>query len=217
MLKESPPTTLNLFSDSCSGQNKNQFTMITLLYYINHRTTIFKQINHIFPVRGHSYMPPDRVFGRIEQVLRKKESIISPSQYYEIFKRFCTVKVYGQDFSIYDYKSVVKTKFDFESTEQKIYTYTKGEKTVGVSKTYGGIPTKIEVVKRNSNHGTLFNKLVQLPKTNHVKLPKQNDVKNLLKYFTIPEGSTEFYEDIFKNSENVENEELENVYDEDND
>lgn len=146
MLKESPPTILNLFSDSCSGQNKNQFTMITLLYYINHRTTIFKQINHIFPVRGHSYMPPDRVFGRIEQVLRKKESIISPSQYYEIFKRFCTVKVYGKDFSIYDYKSVVKnlvkTKFDFKSTEQKIYTYTKGEKTV--SKTYGGIPTKIE-------------------------------------------------------------------------
>jgi len=32
---ESPPTTLNLFSDSCSGQNKNQFTMVTLLHYIN--------------------------------------------------------------------------------------------------------------------------------------------------------------------------------------
>ena len=31
---ESPPTTLNLFSDSCSGQNKNQFTMVTLLNYI---------------------------------------------------------------------------------------------------------------------------------------------------------------------------------------
>jgi len=77
--------------------------------------------------------------------------------------------VYGQDFSIYDYKSVVKnlviTKFDFKSTERKIYTYTKGEKSVGVSKTYGGIPTKIEVVKRKSNLATLFNNLVQLPKT----------------------------------------------------
>jgi len=51
---------------------------------------------------------------------------------------------------------------------------------------------------------------VQLPKTNHVKLPKQN----LLKYFTIPE---EFYEDIFKNSKDVRNEDLENVNDEDND
>lgn len=75
-LQEIPPTTLNLFSDSCSGQNKNQFTIVTLIYYINHKTTIFKEIKHIFPVRGHSYMPPDRVFGRIEQVLRKK------NQYY---------------------------------------------------------------------------------------------------------------------------------------
>jgi len=98
-----------------------------------------------------------------------------------------------------------------------MYKYIKGETTVGVSKTYGGIPKKIEVVKRNSNIGTLFNNLVQLPKTNHVKLPKQNDVKNLLKYFTIPEDSTQFYEDIFKNSEDVGNEDLEIVYDEDND
>lgn len=73
------------------------------------------------------------------------------------------------------------------------------------------------MVNINSNLGTLFNTLVQLPKTNHVKLPKQNYVKNFIKYFTIPEDSTQFYEDIFKNSENVENEELENVYDEDND
>lgn len=160
-------------------------------YYINHKTTIFKEIKHIFPVRGHCYMPPDRVFGRIKQVLRKKESILSPSQYHDIFKQFCSVKVYGKDFTMCDYKyaakKIVKTKTDFKSTEQKIYTYTKGERTVGISKTYGGIPTKIEVIKRNKSLSTFYTNLVQLPKTNHVKIPKQNDVKNLLKYFAIPE------------------------------
>lgn len=65
--------------------------MITLLYYINYKAIVFTQINHIFPVRGHSYMPPDRVLGRIEQVLRKKETILSLNQYFEIFKNFCTV------------------------------------------------------------------------------------------------------------------------------
>lgn len=70
------------------------------------------------------------------------------------------------------------------------------------------------MIKRNSNLDTLFNKLLQLPKTNHVKLSKRNDVKNLLKYFTIPGDFTQFYEDIFKNSEDVVNEELENEYDE---
>lgn len=60
------PETLNLFSDSCSAQNKNKYMITTLLYYINYKSSVFKTINHTFPVRGHSYMPPDRIFGRIE-------------------------------------------------------------------------------------------------------------------------------------------------------
>jgi len=54
-------------------------------------------------------MPPDRVFGRIEQVLRKKETILSQNQYFEIFKNFYTVNAYDKDFKIYDIKSAVKT------------------------------------------------------------------------------------------------------------
>lgn len=68
---EIPQTTLlNLFSDSCSGQSKNQYTRATLLYYLNCKASFLKQINHIFPVRGHSYMSPDHVFGRSEQALK---------------------------------------------------------------------------------------------------------------------------------------------------
>jgi len=214
-----PPTILNLFSDSCSGQNKNQFTMATLLFYINCKATIFTKINHIFPVRGHSYMPPDRIFGRIEQVLRKKENIISPKQYVDIFKKFCTVKEYNKDFFIYDYKSavkkVVKTKSEFKSTEQKIYTYVKGQQTVGISKTYSGIPEKVEVLKRKCNIASMFD-LTLLPQTNHVKLPKQTDVKNLLKFFEIPDDAKQFYEDIFKNTSEESINEVP-LYDEDDD
>lgn len=35
--QENHPTIINLFSDSCSAQNKNQFVMITLLYFVNHK------------------------------------------------------------------------------------------------------------------------------------------------------------------------------------
>jgi len=126
---ESPPTTLNLFSDSCSGQNKNKFTMVTLLHYINFEATIFKKINHFFPTRSHSYMPPDRVFGQIEQTLRKKENIVSPKQYHEVFEKLSYVKVYNKDFLFYDYKpavkKLVKSKTDFKSTQQKILKVTK--------------------------------------------------------------------------------------------
>jgi len=42
--------------------------------------------------------------------------------------------------------------------------------------------------------------LTLLPQTNHVKLPKQTDVKKLLKFFQIPDDAKQFYEDIFKNT-----------------
>lgn len=218
---ESPPTTLNLFSDSCSGQNKNQFTMVTLLHYINFKATIFKKINHFFPTRGHSYMPPDRVFGQIEQILRKKENIVSPKQYHEVFEKLCSVKVYNKDFLFYDYKTavkkLVKSKTDFKSTQQKIFTYTKGDQTVGISTTYSGLPFKIGVIKRNSDLSTLTQHLIELPKTNHVKVLKQKDVKNLLKFFTIPDDAKTFYFDIFKESFESNVEDILDEYNEDED
>jgi len=41
---ENPPTKLNLFSDSCLAQNKNQFMMAALLHYINYKTVHFTAI-----------------------------------------------------------------------------------------------------------------------------------------------------------------------------
>jgi len=197
---KSVPTTLNLFSDSCSAQNKNQYTMMTLLHYINYKSKVFKNINHIFPVRGHSYMPPDRVFGRIEKELNKKETIISPQEYYTVFEKYATVNIYNKDFNVFDYKTSIKTlvksKNDFKSTEQKVFTYVKGEHTVGISKTYGGLLDKIEVVKRNAKLLSMTDNLIQLPKTNHIKLPKQKDVKNLMRFFEVPQHAKQFYENI---------------------
>jgi len=103
--KETIPE-LNLFSDSCSTQNKHQFVVATLLYYINYNNTIFNKINHIFPVRGHSYMPPDQVFGRIEKCLRKKENMVSPTEYYTVFEKCTKVHIFNKDFFMYDFNKV---------------------------------------------------------------------------------------------------------------
>lgn len=108
--EDSPPKILNLFSDSCSSQNKNQFTIATLLYYINCIQTVFDKINHIFPVRGHSYMPPDQVFGRIEKCLRKKEIIVSPTEYHDTFRQFTKVHILNKDFFMYDFKKYYESK-----------------------------------------------------------------------------------------------------------
>jgi len=107
--QENPHTiVVNLFSDSCSGQNKNQFVMIALLHCINYKTKMIKEINHYFPIHCHSYMPPDQVFGRIEKLIRQRKTIISPAEYYEIYKQYTTVKFYENCFTVLDYKSITK-------------------------------------------------------------------------------------------------------------
>lgn len=183
------PKILKLFSDSCSAQNKNQFVMTLLLYFINYKSTIFSTIKHIFPVRGHSYMSPDQVFRRIEQKLRKIENIYSPKTYHDLFRESCTMWENGKDFEMLDFKTLVKnvdkSNLGFKSTEQKIFTYTKGDKLVGISSSYEATPIRIQVLKRGANLERL-NEVLKLPQCNHVKGPKQNDIRKFNEIFYNP-------------------------------
>lgn len=171
------PETLNLFSNSCSAQNKNKYMITTLLYYIKYKSSIFNKIYHIFPVRGHSYIPPDRIFGRIEQKLRKKENIVSPSQYYDVFKEETSVHVYGKDFLMYNFKNATtkqtKSVLDFKTTEQKVFSYVKGLHTVGIIPSYTDTPVRVDILKRNSNLKLFEDNLEVLPKISHVKPAKK--------------------------------------------
>lgn len=79
--------------------------MIALLHFINYKTKIINEINHYFPVPGHSYMPPDQVFGQIEKQLRQMEIIVSPDEYHKVFKKFTTLTFFDLDYSVVDFKS----------------------------------------------------------------------------------------------------------------
>ena len=129
-------------------------------------------------------MPPDQGFGRIEQELNKIETIISKSEYYKIFKKHTTVNVYGKDFNVYDYISAAKKiikQNQFKMTEQKRFQYLKGKNTVGISKTYyEGEVTRVGVIKRFTNLQNI-GEVDILPKQNHVKLAKKEDVPNQIK------------------------------------
>lgn len=61
---------LRLFSDGCIAQNKNNIVVRTLLHFLRNKPDL--EIVFITPVRGHSYLPADRIFGRVEKLLRKK-------------------------------------------------------------------------------------------------------------------------------------------------
>ncbi|CAG5008437.1 unnamed protein product [Parnassius apollo] len=66
----------------------------------------------VFPVTGHSFMPPDRVFGNIEKSIRKMEIITSPEVHVDVISQHSTVTKL-RDIPVLDWKtsihSIVKT------------------------------------------------------------------------------------------------------------
>ena len=55
---------VELFCDSCAGQNKN-YTLIRFMDFLIHETKRFDFIKVLYPERGHSYMECDKDMGLI--------------------------------------------------------------------------------------------------------------------------------------------------------
>lgn len=57
-----------------------------------------KEIHFHFPVLGHYFMHPDRVFGRIEKVIKKKKSAFAePNEYIKILSKFGKIFNLGEE------------------------------------------------------------------------------------------------------------------------
>ena len=100
-------TELRLFSDSCYGQNNNMNVLSMLMAFRKQQCPHLK-ITYVFPVRGHSFLPADRVFGRIEQGIRKQATILLPEENISILSREGSVHRYLQDWQSFDFKSAAK-------------------------------------------------------------------------------------------------------------
>lgn len=99
--------TLRLFCDGCGGQNKNTHIVHALYYWLRFKSP--PQLENViitYPVRGHSFLPADRVFGRVEKLLRKTSTIISKEEYERLYSQVGTVKALGRDWKIFDIKGL---------------------------------------------------------------------------------------------------------------
>lgn len=100
--------TIRLMSDSCGGQNKNQTMLGMLCYWLTQEAPVnVKRVKIFYPMVGHSFLPPDRIFGRIEKVLRSKVTITSPSEYNEVFEDHRIVLQLGVDVNNLCWKDAV--------------------------------------------------------------------------------------------------------------
>lgn len=189
---------VRLFSDSAASQNKNSTVLGALCGYMQ-ATSRWEKVEHIFPVRGHSFMPPDRVFGRVEKILRKKEIITSPLEYNDILLQHGMVAKCEIDWQVKDYKSLAKSHLKavlpFKISQQKVITYNKRTSGVNVSvqALYGWGETSCVVLKKGHKFLHYLQCAEIIAPENKVSSEKASDVEKLLKFFTVPEDAQEFY------------------------
>ncbi|KAK5648038.1 hypothetical protein RI129_002930 [Pyrocoelia pectoralis] len=111
---------IRVFCDGCGGQNKNSHVLHMFMYWLYHHSPqSVDGIQLIFPVRGHSYLPADRIFGRIEKELRRHERIIFPEDYVKFYSKVGSVREAGKDWDVYNLKSLLNTFKKFQGISDK--------------------------------------------------------------------------------------------------
>lgn len=66
------------------------------------KTKTLKNAFLIVPVPGHSYLPPDPVFGRIKGKVRREEYIVDPEKHFEIFREDGQLVKLGSEVTVND-------------------------------------------------------------------------------------------------------------------
>ncbi|KAI4465815.1 hypothetical protein MML48_3g00010366 [Holotrichia oblita] len=90
---------LRLIRDGCGLQNKTR-TMVGVLNYwlLYEAPPNIELVEMVFPVVGHSYIPPDHVFGQIEKRYKKVPEVVHPEEYIDIIKEFDKLYKIGNDY-----------------------------------------------------------------------------------------------------------------------
>lgn len=206
---------LRLFSDGCGGQNKNSHIVHMLMVWLHTKSPAnIKSITMFFPVRGHSYMPADRVFGRVEKLIRSHCVIKSPEGYYKLYRQVGTVKILGRDWILLDIKhalNVLKKIVGISEAKRIIIRKSANKRNVVV---------KTEMFYTNDSQTQFFTLLKKGKNLNNISFPvlalrhkiKEKKVQSLKKLLQ-EMASTQWAEDpelewlvtVFEQNEHNEN------------
>lgn len=222
---------LRLFCDGCGGQNKNAHIVHILALWLRTEApaSVTDLILH-FPVRGHSYLPADRVFGRAEKILKKHNVIITPKEYNRFYNQVGQVRKLGVDYQLYDIKNLLETYNKIVGIKdlKRIFLKKFNSKNGVTVKLKGSAFFKfddnepfVSIVKRGRNEKRCS--LNILPLGNRISSEKKNNVKTLLaKQFNYDDVQWEnlpeliFYKNILfeeapHGEEDVQNDEVEDT------
>lgn len=147
---------LNIFCDSCSGQNKN-FTMFRFLHHLVHVEKKLQSVMVTFPVRGHSYLESDKNIGLIKTATRTEV----PEDWLEVIKdarqKPMPFKVVNVDRTFFrSWTSHLNTayakKSTFLSRPIKELKITNSDTKIYFRSTYNGVWERASIAGRNKQN-----------------------------------------------------------------
>lgn len=211
---------VELFCDSCAGQNKN-YTVIRFLHLLIHKVGRFESVHITFPVRGHSYMECDKNMGNIKQNVRIelpvewnehiRASRVKPSPFVVVE---CEPHLFNNWGSYLGRFYKKKCPFPTRSISELKITK-ENTRTVQLRKTYGG-PWESYIIKDiidkrsipledDSGPGVLYSGCIPVPQA------KYNDLQ-VLKRFCSP-SAQEFFTNLPSSAaSNVNQNDEDNVF-----
>nr|CAD7201393.1 unnamed protein product [Timema douglasi] len=100
--------TVKLVADGCGGQNKNKIMIGMLRKFLSQDApSSAKEIKVIFPVVGHSFIPPDRIFGHIKSEVKKHSTLLTDKDYINIIGSHATIIRLRKDCPVLEWKEAV--------------------------------------------------------------------------------------------------------------
>ncbi|XP_069676001.1 uncharacterized protein [Periplaneta americana] len=184
-------TSVRIFSDGCGGQNKNT-TMLGMVihWFLSEAPENIKKIEIWFPIVGHSFIPPDRVFGNLERQFQSLSVIENSSGYIGIIEKFATIISLGKDCPVHDWKGyadqVMKKPgnwhFQFQKSKKLIITKSVSKRTCLVQgepfyNFESGEPKSLNKKGKHFQKGYIPN---SIPMGVILKEAKIRDIKSLL-------------------------------------
>ncbi|CAH2100544.1 unnamed protein product [Euphydryas editha] len=137
---------VRMVADGCGGQNKNSMIVAMAMKWLQQSDPSISEVQLIFPVTGHSFIPPDRVFALTEKKIREKECIVRPDEYCEIISKHATVHYLVKDIQVLDWKSA--TKENLKGTQNWHFQLSKCKRII-IKRSPRSITIRGEISYRN--------------------------------------------------------------------
>ena len=180
---------LRLVSDGCPGQNKNSIVLLMCMYWFaNFAPPNIETVSLVFPVTGHSWMNPDRIFGCVEREVKKLACIIQPEELLNIVRKYEDVLYVPDVVPWYDFRLAARTcmkstqswPFAITKCKRLILTKVNQEVLVRGELFYGHdqMPAPVNLLTRGQQLKRM--NFQQIPLSNVLAEAKRKDVAALL-------------------------------------